>query len=176
MEKTWRDTNSWWIRWMCICVHHTIPSMFLWFENLKTKNWRLGTSLVVQWLRIHLPIEDMGFIPSPGRSHVARSKWTHVPQLLSPTLEPTGCNSWACRPQYWSLCARESRCHNRRSHVSEKPCTVMKSSPRLPQLEKACKQQWGTSTGKKKKGLKPESLGISPAWLCQLGKLLNLLD
>ena len=145
------------------------------FKNKKLEAWDFPGGPVVK--NPPANTQDMGFIPGPGRSHMAKSKEPMYHNYWAHTLEPTGCNSWACRPQYWSLCAPESRCHNRRSHVSEKPCTVTKSSPCLPQLEKAWKQQWGTSTGKKKqKRLKPESLGISPAWLCQLGKLLNLLD
>ena len=35
------------------------------------KSFPTGTSLVVQWLRIHLPMpEDMGSSPGPGRSHI----------------------------------------------------------------------------------------------------------
>ena len=120
--------------------------------------------------------EDMGFIAGPGRSHMARGKWTHVPQLLSPTLEPTGCNSWACRPQYWSLWLQSPGATTGEAMSVRSLCTATKSSPCLLQLHKACKQQWRTSTGKKKYWrLYSDSLGVSPAWLCQLDELLNLL-
>ena len=36
---------------------------------------------------------DIGSIPDLGRSHMPRSNWAHVPQLLSPhALEPVPCN------------------------------------------------------------------------------------
>ena len=46
-----------------------MPSHILWFVNINTKQRSLKTplpwtSLVVQWLRIHLPMQgDAGFIP-----------------------------------------------------------------------------------------------------------------
>ena len=49
-----------------------MPSHILWFVNINTKQRSLKTllpwtSLVVQWLRIHLPMQgDAGFIPGPG--------------------------------------------------------------------------------------------------------------
>ena len=44
-------------------------------------NIQIGTSLVVQSLRIYLPMQ--GSIPGPGRSHKAWGNSAHVPQLLS---------------------------------------------------------------------------------------------
>ena len=41
-----------------------------------------GASLVVQWLRIHLPnARDTGSSPGLGRSHMPQSNWARVPLL-----------------------------------------------------------------------------------------------
>ena len=61
----------------------------------------------------------------PGRHNY----WVHMPQLLTP----------ACQ---------EPVLRNKRSHCSEKPCTLTKSSPRSPQLEKARAQQQKPNTAK----------------------------
>ena len=43
----------------------------------------LGTSLVVQWLNIHLPGQEMWVrsLVRELRSHIPRGNWAHVPQL-----------------------------------------------------------------------------------------------
>ena len=43
----------------------------------------IGTSLVAQWITIHLPAGDTGSILDLGRSHMPRSNEARVPQLLS---------------------------------------------------------------------------------------------
>ena len=74
------------------------------FRSLKTDG--PGTSLVVQWLRIHLagfpsgavvgslPANsgDAGSSPGLGRSHMPQSGWAREPQLLSLRV-------WSCAPQ-----------------------------------------------------------------------------
>ena len=42
-------------------------------------------SLVVQWLRIHLPMRGRGFDPWSGNIPRAAEQLSHVPQLLKPT-------------------------------------------------------------------------------------------
>ena len=43
-------------------------------EKISNKQPNCGTSLVVQWLRIHLPnAGDTGSIPGLGRSHMPQS-------------------------------------------------------------------------------------------------------
>ena len=85
-----------------------------------------GTSLVVQWLRICLPIQGtwvQSLVWEDPTCHGAIKPVCHnycarVPQLLKPTrLEPVLCNK-------------------------RSPCTTTKSSPHSPQLEKAHVQQW----------------------------------
>ena len=57
-----------------------------------------------------------------GGSHVLQSDRVHEPQLLS--------------LRVWSLCSAA-----REAAMVRGPCTVMKSGPRLPQLEKALAQK-----------------------------------
>ena len=61
---------------------------------------------------------DTGSSPGLGRSHKPRSNWAREPQLLS--------------LRVWSLCSA-----TREAAIVRGPHTVMKSGPRLPQLEKA---------------------------------------
>ena len=69
-----------------------------------------GTSLVVQWLTIHLPVQGIWVRAlvqedptcQGATKPVSHNYWAHVPQLLKPTcLEPV--------------------LHNKRSHHNEKP-------------------------------------------------------
>ena len=61
---------------------------------------------------------DTGSSPGVGRSHMPQSNWAREPQLLSLRI--------------WSLCSAI-----REAAIVRGPRTVMKSGPRLPQLEKA---------------------------------------
>ena len=61
---------------------------------------------------------DTGLSLGLGRSHMPRSSWAREPQLLS--------------LRVWSLCSA-----TRDATIVRGPRTVMKSGPRLPQLEKA---------------------------------------
>ena len=137
--------------YMC-SSHYFFHVLVIW--KVKNKKLEAWDSLVVQWLRIHLPVqrtwvstlvqEDPTW---QGASEpMCHNYWAH-------TLEPTGCSYGACSPQYWSFCTPEPKGQNKRSHVSEKLCTAVKSSLCLPQLEKACKQQRRTSRAKKKRML-----------------------
>ena len=74
---------------------------------------------------------DMGSSPDLGRSHMPRSDWAHEPQLLS--------------LRVWSLCSA-----TREAATVRGPCTVMKSGPHLPQLEKALAQKRRPNTAKNK--------------------------
>ena len=74
---------------------------------------------------------DVGLSPGLGGSHVPRSGWACEPQLLS--------------LRVWSLCSA-----TREAAIVRGPRTVMKSGPRLPQLEKALAQKRGPGTAKNK--------------------------
>ena len=72
---------------------------------------------------------DTGSSPGLGRSHMPRSNWAREPQLLSLRL--------------WSLCSA-----TREAAIVRGPCTAMKNSPRLLQLEKALAQKRRPNTAK----------------------------
>ena len=55
----------------------------IYFQDLRAINNIYGTSLVAQWLRIHLPMKKVGWIPGLGRSHAVKQ-----PGLWAPTTEP----------------------------------------------------------------------------------------
>ena len=76
--------------------------------------------MVVQWLRICLPINagHTGLSPGLGGSHMPQSNWAREPRLLSLRI--------------WSLCSA-----TREAAIVRGPRTVMKSGPHLPQLGKA---------------------------------------
>ena len=59
-----------------------------------------------------------------GSSHMPRSNWAREPQLLSLCV--------------WSLCSG-----TREAAIERGPRTMMKSGPRIPQLEKALTQKIG---------------------------------
>ena len=70
---------------------------------------------------------DTGSSPGLGRSHMPQSKWAREPQLLSLPV--------------WSLCSTAGE-----AAIVRGPRTVMKSGPRLPQLEKALAQKRRSNT------------------------------
>ena len=72
---------------------------------------------------------DTGSSPGLGRSHMPRSNWAHEPQLLS--------------LRVWSLCSATGE-----AMIVRGPRTVMKSGPRLPQLEEALAQKRRPNTAK----------------------------
>ena len=84
-------------------------------EELCRQIIMIGTSLVAQWLRIHLLMQEtlQGLIPGPGRSHVPWGKQAHVPQLqslsiLEPEATTTGSRHTATREQALLTAMRES--------------------------------------------------------------------
>ena len=74
---------------------------------------------------------NTGSSPGLGGSHVPWSGWAREPQLLS--------------LHVWSLCSV-----TREAAIVRGPRTVMKSGPRLPQLEKALTQKRRPNTAKNK--------------------------
>ena len=99
-------------------------------ENHNSKR-HIWASLVVQWLRIHLPMQ--------GTFDPWSRKIPHATEQLS-----------LCA-KYWPVWERlgattaEPRLCNKRSHCREKPVITMKSNPQSPQLERAQIQQWRLS-------------------------------
>ena len=102
----------------------------------------LGTSLVVQWLRICLPMQVT---------------WVRALVQEDPTCcratKPVHHNYWALEPtshNYWSLGTQSPCSTTREATAMRSPCTVTKSSPSSPQLEKARAQQRRPNTAKNK--------------------------
>ena len=93
-------------------------NIFKWLNKLPCEGFPGGA--VVE----NLPANagDMGSSPGLGGSHMPRSNWAREPQLLS--------------LRVWSLCSA-----TREAVIVKGPRTVMKSGPRLPQLEKALAQK-----------------------------------
>ena len=81
----------------------------------------LRASMVGQWRRIHLPVQEHRFDPQARKILHPTDQLTHVPQVPS-------------------LCAATTEAHlepvPRRGRRN--PCTTMKGGLRAPQLEKAC--------------------------------------
>ena len=80
------------------------------------------TFLVVQWLRIRLPMQGTwvwSVVPEdptcPGATKPVRHNYWGC------ALEPASHNYWACVPQLLKPACLESEFHNKRSHHSEKP-------------------------------------------------------
>ena len=74
---------------------------------------------------------DTGSSPGLGGSHMPHSDWAREPQLMS--------------LRVWSLCSAK-----REATIVGGLRTVMKSGPRLPQLEKALAQKRRPNTAKNK--------------------------
>ena len=124
------------------------------------------TSLVAQWLRIHLPMQGtrvQALVWEDPTCHgatkptchnywacalepVSHSYWARVPQLLKPA------RSEAHVLQLLSpgAATTEARAPGARAEATamRSPRTTTKSSPRSPQLEKARVQQWRPNAAK----------------------------
>ena len=123
------SSNTYWTSTMCLALQ----------IQLRIKLTR-ETSLVVQWLRIHLPMQG---IRSGMIAHVAEQL-----SLCTTTTEPASRNDWAWMLQLLMPAYLKPMFCNKRSHQNEKLSTVMKSSPSSPQLEKAHMQQQRPSAAK----------------------------
>ena len=102
-----------------------------------------GTSMVIQWLRIH------GFHPWSGKIPNTAGQLSSC----ATASESVSCNYWACRIH--SLCS-----HKKRNHHDEKSMHCNQSRPHSLQLEKAHAQQWWPSTTKTNKWEKKKNNGL----------------
>ena len=117
----------------------------------------MQTFLLVQWMRIHLPMQGTWVWPlvqedstchraaKPGTPILSPHSKAHEPQYWVRILQPSSHNYWAHEPRAWAL-------------QPEKPpqweaCAPVKSSPHWLQLEKAHMQQQRPSTAKSKNKL-----------------------
>ena len=90
------------------------PGWLVIFMAFKTQ---IGTSLVVQWLRTHLPMQGHMFEPWSW-------KIPHAAEQLSPcatTTEPVHHTYRGCAPQLPKPVCLEPMLRNKRSHRNEKP-------------------------------------------------------
>ena len=104
-----------------------IPLLGIYPEKTIIQKGSCGTSLVVQWLRIRLPVQETWLwalvredptccgAPEPvcpsywacALEPTSHNYWAHVPQLQKPVcLEPVLCNE---KPLQWEACALQTR-------------------------------------------------------------------
>ena len=102
------------------------------------KIYILGTSLVVQWLRICLPMQgtQVQFLRCGGYTCRAATKSMHQ-------------NYWACVWDYWSPHSGAHALHKKPLQC-EAHALQLESGAYLLQLEKARAQKWRPSTAKNK--------------------------
>ena len=122
-------------------------------RGLRLIKLEVGTSVVVQWIRICLPVQgDTGLIPCPGRFHMPRRNQAHAPQPLSPRAANTKAStcSKAHKPQlliHVLQCLKpvhlEPVLCNKRSH-----CDDHSEKSRLTTTRKARMQQRRHTTPK----------------------------
>ena len=92
-----------------------------WKHN-DSKSISTGTSLVVQWLRICLPMQGTqvwALVREDPTCHGATKPVRHNYQACA--LEPTSHNYWPCLPQLLKPVCLEPVLRNKRSHHNEKP-------------------------------------------------------
>ena len=128
------------------------------------KEWKLGTSLVAKWLRIHLPRQGTWVQALVWEDPTCRGATKPVRHnYWARALEPANHNYWACALElvnhnYWARVPQllkpaylEPVLRNKRSHRNEKPVhRTGKSSPCSLQLEKAHAQQHRPNAAKNK--------------------------
>ena len=139
--RIWRgESYAEWSRISCgailkLLMNSWLPRHEVWWQRTVVR-----TSLVVQWIRISLPIQGTRFSPWSGKIPHASEQlstcthyWTHLLQLLDPVVwEPV-------------LCIKRS------PHTTRGLCLTMKGSFCLLQLAKAHEQQWRPGAIRKKK-------------------------
>ena len=118
-----------WLHWDYGCHSNSFdPDIPLWGEAIKNY-WR-GTSLVAQWLRIHLPTQATQVRslvredPTSLRATkpMCHNYWACTPQLLKPTCPRLACcNYWAPVLQLLKPAGLEPVLRNKRRYLSEKP-------------------------------------------------------
>ena len=128
---------------LLVCLEENIN-----FAIYLTLNW---TSLVVQWLRICLPIKGpwvLSLTQEDPTRHGATKPMRH--NYWAHALEPVSCSYWAWMPPLLSLHALEPLVCNKKPPQREACSVQPESSPQLPKLEKAHVQQWGLRATKNK--------------------------
>ena len=108
------------------------------FIPFKNYSW---ASLVVQWLRIRLPMQGtwvQALVWEDPTCHGATKPMHH--NYWACALEPASHNYWACMPQLLKLTCLEPVLH-KRSHRSEKPMHRNEEQPPLTATKAYAQQQ-----------------------------------
>ena len=106
----WRVESIWFRQNWDVCY-------FYWLQNID-----VGTSLVVQWLRIRLPMQGtrVWTLVRADPTYRGASKPVHH-NYWACALEPVSHNYWAHVPQLLKPVCLEPMLRNKRSHHNEKP-------------------------------------------------------
>ena len=102
-------------------MHVLLSAWFSAFNPSDLKACVSGTSLVAQWLRIHLPTQGTrvrSLVQEDPTCHGATKPMCH--NYWACALEPTSHNYWACEPQLLKPTRLEPVLLNKRSHCNEK--------------------------------------------------------
>ena len=124
VDTRWHKISRW-QNWDLIPVW--IPELSLgpgvsWPPFIHVRNTCLGTSLVAQWLRIHLPMQGtrvQALVREDLTCHRATKPVHH--NYWAWALEPASHNYWARVPQLLKPARLEPVLHNKRNHRNEKP-------------------------------------------------------
>ena len=101
-----------------ICCYNVLILKFIHFTHKKGSQ----TSLVVQWLRIRLPMQGTRVRALVREDPTCRGAAKPVcHNYWSCALEPASHNYWARAPQLLKPACPEPMLHNKRSHRNEKP-------------------------------------------------------
>ena len=121
-------------------------------ENKSTNlKMYMQASLMVQWLRICLPMQGTCVRALVGEDPTCRGATKPMRHnYWACALEPESHNYWAHVPQLLKPMCLESVLATREATVTRSPRTATKSSPCSPQLEKARVQQRRPNTAKTK--------------------------
>ena len=116
------------------CIITLLDYFYIWWSSNTTfghAGWKpkrlfktasMGTSLVVQWLRIHLPMQGTrvrALVWEDPTCCRATKPMSH--NYWACALEPTSHNYWARMPQLLKPTCVEPMLRNKRSHPNEKP-------------------------------------------------------
>ena len=111
--KSFETRERWWLH----SIVNTLDTSELYiFKKL------IGTSLVAQWLRVHLPMQGTrvrALVWVDPTCHGATKPVSH--NYWACALEPMSHNYWAHKPQLLKPACLEPMLRNKRSHCNEKP-------------------------------------------------------
>ena len=110
--------------------------------NTSMKRHRVGTSLVVQWLTIHLPMQGTwvrSLVWEDPTCCGATKPMCH--NYWAWALEPASHNYWACMPQLLKPTRLEPVLRKKRSHCDEKP-THNNEDPTQLKIKKTTQSGW----------------------------------